>query len=229
MESKHEDALVLIHLRNQFYKQKYYLALSTFVISLIIIGFLLGVIHYLIKHPTRPLYFVTDRVSRLLQDIPRTQPNMSTDDVAKWAIEAVEAAYSYDFVNFRRQLQDAQKYFSDYGWQQYMRSLAQSNNLLALTERKMLFIAKVVGAPKLTASGILGGAYAWKFDLPLLVTYYTAPYDEQHSFRNAIVVTVVIQRQSILTSYQGLSVVQSIGNLILNPGSTQMSAPPPAP
>lgn len=224
--NKQDDALVLVHLRNQFYKRKFYFALSTFVLSLIIIGFLLGVIYYLEKHPARPFYFVTDQVSRLLKDIPRTQANFSTEEVAKWATEAVETAYSYDFVNFRRQLQDAQKYFSDYGWQEYMRGLTKSNNLLALTERKMLFIAKVVAQPKLTASGILGGAYGWKFEMPLLVTYYTPPYDDKHSFSNPLLVTVVVQRQSILTSYRGLSVVQMIGNLIINPNPTPMTPPP---
>jgi intracellular multiplication protein IcmL len=223
---KKEDALILVHLRNQFYRKKFYLALSIFLLCIIIIGFLIGVIAYLVKHPTHPLYFVTDSVSRLLQDPPRTEPMMSTDDAAKWAIEAVETAYSYDFVNYREQLQSAQRFFSDYGWQEYMRSLSASNNLIALSQRKMVFIAKVVDKPKLIVEGILGGAYAWKFQMPLLVTYLTPPYGDKDSFRNPILVTVVVQRQSLLTSYKGLSIIQMIGNLVFTPTQPTVSATP---
>ena len=135
---------------------------------------------------------------------------MSNDVVAAWVVEAVEAAYSYNYVNYRAQLQDAQKYFTEYGWRNYMRGLTASNNLLALTERKMIFIAKAVDKPKLINQGLLNNkVYGWKFQVPLLVNFLEMPYDKP-SFSNAYVVSVLVQRQKMLESYKGLAIVQMI-------------------
>jgi intracellular multiplication protein IcmL len=206
-----EDALVSIQLRNQFYKKKYHFALGIYLLCIVAIIILITLLVYLTKNPTKPLYFLTDSVGRLVQEVPVSvpAPGMSTDVVAAWAVEAVEAAYSYNFMNYRAQLQDAQKYFTEYGWRNYMAGLTATNNLLALTERKMIFVAKAVGKPKLINQGVLGGAYAWKFQFPLLVNFLEAPYDKA-TFSNAYVVTVIVQRQKLLQSYKGLAIIQMI-------------------
>lgn len=223
---KSEDALRKVFLRNQFYRSKFYFVLGIYVLTIMVIIILASALIYLIKHPTRPLYFVTDQVGRLIQDLPLNAPNMSTDEVAKWAVEAVETAYSYDYVNYRRQLQNAQKYFVDYGWRSYMNGLKASNNLIALNQRKMVIIGKIATAPKLITEGILGDAYAWKFEIPLLVTYMVPPFDAKSSFQNPLLITVVIQRQSLLNSLKGIGIVQMIGNLLLTPQTGNLSAPP---
>lgn len=221
------DALERIFLRNIFYRKKYHFALVVYSLSLGVIIVLAGMLYYLIKHPEHPLYFATDGVGRLVQDIVTQQPNMSLADVERWTIEAVEKSYSYDFVNYRSELQNAQKYFTQYGWRNYMRSLEASNNLLALTRRKMVVVAKVTAAPTLLTQGSLGGSYAWKFQMPLLVTYLTPPYSNESKYTNPLLITVIVQRQNILTSYKGLGVVQLIGALATTgPAQTlDLSAP----
>src|SRR3990167_8587940 len=174
-----EDALVLIFARNAFYKRLHYLALTAFFSSLLVMGFLIGILIFLIRNPTQPLYFPTDNISRLIQETPVNKPNMTNEEVVAWTIEAVQSAYSYDFVNYRLQLQTAEKYFTHYGWSEYMKALTASLNLVALTQRKQIVIAKVVDKPKELAEGLLGGAYAWKFQMPILVTYWGPPYDDQ--------------------------------------------------
>lgn len=227
-KSKKQDALVMVHLRNDFYKRKFHFALAVYFLSLVVIAILISVLVFLVKNPTRPLYFVTDNVSRLIHDVPRNIPNMSTAEVESWVIEAVEAANSYDFVNYRSQLQDAQKYFTDFGWRNYMDGLNSSSNLVALAQRKHVIIAKVVGKPKLVVEGILGGAYAWKFQLPLLVTILSPPYNDspKSKFQNPILLTVVVQRQSILSSYKGLGIVQMIGDLAFTMPTQDLTAVP---
>lgn len=212
-----QNAEQWVYERNAFYKHKYRFILSVYVLSWIAILILASILVYLIRHPTQPIYFAADRVSRLVQDVPLSQPNMPIEDVKKWAVEAVQSAYSYDFMNYRLQLQNAQKYFSPFGWQSYMSSLRVSNNLVAVNDRKMVVIAAAVSDPKLIVQGLLGKAYAWKFEIPMLVTYLLPPYNDQSRFQNPLVVTVVIQRQGILESYHGLGIVQLIGNLVFTP------------
>ncbi len=210
-EKNNEEALVLVALRNEFYRKKYHTTFGIVMLCVLIIIILFFSLLYLVEHPTRPLYFITDPVSRLIRQIPNSEPNMSTENAMAWAIEAVEEANSYDFVNYRAQLQNAQKYFTEYGWQNYMQGLTESNNLAGLTKRQLVFVAKVTGPPKLLVQGLLGGAYAWKFQMPLLVRYLQPPtYDIQTSFANAYIVTVIVQRQDLLQSYKGLAILQMI-------------------
>lgn len=207
------DALVLVLKRNRFYRRQYFLALGAYVLSVLVIIVLMGALIFLKRNPTLPLYFATDSIGRLIQVIPVDQPNMTINEVMQWATEAVETTYSYDYVNYHYQLQSAQKYFTNYGWSNYIKALNASNNVVALKERKMIVIAHVVGKPKILAQGILSGAYAWKFSMPVLISYSLPPYDDKSKFTNPLTVTLIVQRQPILQSYKGLGIVQIIGSM----------------
>lgn len=207
------NALALVFARNAFYRRMHFLALSVFFLSLFIIAFLIWVISYLASNPVHPLYFATDKVGRLIRIIPVNTPNMSTEEVTNWAINVVQETFSYDYVNYRAQLQGAQKYFTTYGWNNYMRALKASNNLNALTQRKLIITAKVVAKPKIVAQGLLSGAYAWKYQIPLLLTYSPPPYDFASKYTNPLDVTIIVQRQPPLRGNQGLGVVQVIANI----------------
>lgn len=212
------DALKLIFERNQFYRRQYFLALAVFALTLVVNAILCFMLYFVYKNPTAPIYFATNNVGQLIKIIPVTQPNLSQDETIAWAIEAVQAAYSYDYMNYRQELQHSQKYFTEYGWRNFMQAFQASNNLTAVKSRKLVVMAKVIGQPKVIAEGILSGAYAWKFEMPVLVTYWSPPYDEKSKILNPITVSIIVQRQSILQSYRGLGVVQMIGRLVTSGG-----------
>ncbi len=205
-----KSVLAVVFSRNAFYRRLHFLALATFTLTLIVIGFLIWVLYFLVKNPSHPLYFATDNVGRLIEIVPVEKPNMSLADVTAWTIEAVEKSYSYDYVNYRSQLQNAQKYFTRYGWANYMRALSRSDNLLGLTSNKQIVIAQVVDAPKLITQGILAGAYAYKFEMPMLITFWQPPFSDTSKYSNPWIVSVIVQRQPILQSYKGLGIVQLI-------------------
>lgn len=207
------DAMVLIFARNAFYRRLYYLTLGAFGLSLLAIVFLISIIMFLMRNPTHPLYFATDNVSRLINVVPKSRTNMTTEELLDWAEQAVEESYSYDYLNYHAQLQSAQKYFTTYGWKKYMRALSDSNNLVALRERRLVINAKVVKKPKILKAGILSGAYAWQLEMPVLVTYLLPPYDGSKKFSNALTVSTIIQRQPALQGYKGLGIVQLIARL----------------
>lgn len=209
---KKNDALIAVFVRNAFYKQIYYWALAIFVLAIFVITILVGILFYIVKHPPLPLFFATDDSSRLIHVIPVNVPNMSNDQVMQWTIQAVQQATSYDYNNYHAQLQSAQKYFNNYGWYHFMNALTASNNLLALTNRKQIVISQVVDTPKLLAQGLLAGSYAWKFQMPLLVSYWQPPYDKA-AYANAEIITVIVQRQPVLASDHGLSIVELIATM----------------
>jgi intracellular multiplication protein IcmL len=225
-----QDAMIAIISRNAFYRRLHYYALAVLLIALVVIGIMIGMLYYISGNYNHPLYFATDNVGRLIQIIPVSEPNMSDDDVTAWAMEAVQSAYSYDYVNFHSQLQGAQKYFTEYGWSKYMDALVASNNLVALERRKMVAIATVVDKPTILKKGLLpSGAYAWRIQMPVLVTYLLPPYDDTQKFNNPLDITVIVQRQPILQSYKGLGVVQLVGAIASAPVNTPapVSTTPP--
>jgi len=208
---KLSEALALVYLRNAFYKKKFHFILGIYVLGLVIIGILISIVIYLKASQALPRYFVADEVGRLIKDIPLSDLNMSSDELIDWTVKAVESANSFDFVNYRRQLQDAQKYFIDESWATYMKQLTISDNLLALKLRRWVFVARVVEKPKLITEGILGGVRAFKFEMPLLVTYLKPPaYDVKSSTSNAFVVTVIVIRRNLLESYRGLAIYSMV-------------------
>lgn len=211
--------LQMVFDRNAFYRRQYLWTLLAFILSMLTNVVLVFVLAYVIRHPTAPMYFAADEVGRLIQVIPVDQPNMSDEDVEAWAMRVASATYSYNYVNYRSQLQEVQRFYTSYGWTRYLNALQSSNNLVALNERRMIQTAMPVAKPSMLAKGILGGAYAWKFKMPMLVTYWMPPYDDQSRFSNALEVTIIVQRQPILQSDHGLGVLQIIGS---------MAPPPPA-
>ncbi len=224
----HNDPLVLIFARNMFYQRLYRMMLACFTLSLAIIGTLIGVIMFLWGHPTQPIFFATDSIGRLKKIIPADQPNMSTDEVSSWTVSAVQAAMSYNYVSYRANLQSSQKYFTSYGWTNFMKALIASNNLPALANKRLIIIAQVTDKPKLITQGILGGAYAWKFEMPVLVTFWQPPYDQTPAskFVNNYNVSVIVQRQPTLQSDQGVGIVQLISAPIASTQPPQLQLTP---
>lgn len=208
-----KDALVLAISRNAFYKRLHMLVLAAFSLNVMVIFVLISLLSYLLMNPVRPLYFATDEVSRLIQIVPVNMPNMSTEDVTAWTVKAVQDAYSYDYINYHQQLQNAEKYFTATGWTTYMKALMLSGNMRALTNRKQIALAQVIETPKVLKEAMLNGALTWLIEMPLLVIYTMPPYDGSNQFSNALVVRVIVQRQKILEGDNGLGIVQLIATM----------------
>jgi intracellular multiplication protein IcmL len=207
------DALVLVLSRNAFYKRLHILALGALGLNIVIIIMLSCALAYLLKNPAKPLYFAADEVGRMIQIVPVNIPNMTTEAVTAWTVNAVQSAYSYDYINYRAQLQSSEKYFTNYGWNAYMKALGLSGNLRGLTSRQQVVLAQVIAPPKLLRQALLGGALAWQFEMPLLVIYTMPPYDGSNQFSNAWIVTATVQRQPILQGDNGLGIVQLISRV----------------
>ncbi|OGT42905.1 MAG: hypothetical protein A3F42_08280 [Gammaproteobacteria bacterium RIFCSPHIGHO2_12_FULL_37_34] len=221
-----QDALVAVFTRNAFYKRLYYLVLLTFVLSIAVIVILIGTVIFLIKNPTQPLYFASDAIGQLIQDVPVNQPNMSPEALTAWVVEAVQSANSYNYINYRSQLQNAQKYFTNYGWQNYLDALTASQNLLSVTKLNLIMLAKVVSPPSLVTQGILSGAYAWRFKMPILLTAWSPPYSDRSKSITPFIITVIVQRQPILQSYKGLGIVQYISETAMTTQPAEISLTP---
>lgn len=200
------DALTAVTLRNDFYRdgqRKMMAILLLSFISNVLMAFLLV---YLMTHPPAPKYFATSINGRITPLFALNEPNQSDSAVLQWANQAAVAAFSYNFVNYRTELQASSGFFTADGWTQFLTALEESNNLDAVRVKKLIVSAVATSAPIILQKGVLNGRYSWRVQMPMLVTYQSASEFSQQ--RN--VVTLLISRISTLNSPRGIGISQFV-------------------
>lgn len=201
-----QDALTTVTLRNKFYKDSYRKVLMVLLFSVLINVSLAWVLLYMIWHPPKPRYFATSVNGRITPLFPLNEPNQSDSAVLQWANQAAIASFSYNFVNYRQELQAASGFFTGEGWKQFLDALESSNNLDAVRAKKLIVSAVATRAPIILRKGILNGRYSWRIQMPLLVTYQSA---SEFSQQNNIV-TMLVRRVSTLNSPRGIGISQFV-------------------
>ncbi len=201
-----EDALTSVTLRNDFYKDGQRKIIIILLVSLaanLVQGFLLT---YIIMNPPAPKYFATTINGRITPLFALNEPNQSDSAVLQWANQAAIATYTYNFVNYRTELQASSGFFTSEGWNQFLTALQQSNNLDAVKAKKLIVSAVATRAPIILQKGILNGRYSWRVQMPVLVTYQSASeFTQQNN-----VVTMLITRISTLNSPRGIGISQFV-------------------
>jgi len=201
-----EDALIAVSMRNDFYRDGQRKAMMVLLLSILCNFVLASILTYIITHPPAPKYFATSLSGRITPLFPLNEPNQSDAAVLQWANQAAIAAFSYNFVNYRTELQASSGFFTAEGWDQFLQALQDSNNLLAVKAKKLIVSAVATRAPVILQKGVLNGRFAWRVQMPLLVTYQSAnEFSQQNN-----VVTVLISRVSTLNSPRGIGISQFV-------------------
>ncbi|MDP3559524.1 MAG: type IVB secretion system apparatus protein IcmL/DotI [Legionellaceae bacterium] len=211
-----EDALEKIKLRNDFYRdgqRKAWLVLIASMALNIFMGWLLG---YLLTHPPSPRYFATSINGRITPLIPLNEPNQSDSAVLQWANQAAIAAFTYNFVNYRDELQASSGFFTSEGWSEFLNALESSNNLAAVKAKKLVVSAVATRAPVILEKGPMStGKYSWRIQMPILVTYQSASeFTQQNN-----VVTLLVTRVPTINSPRGIGIEQ----FVVGPASSEAS------
>jgi intracellular multiplication protein IcmL len=201
-----KEALTVVALRNKFYKDSQRKVLVALLFALLVNLLLAFILGYLISHPPAPKYFATSINGRITPLFPLNEPNQSDSAVLQWANQAAIAAFSYNFVNWREELQASSVFFTAEGWSQFQKALQDSNNLEAVKAKKLIVSAVATRAPIIMQKGLLQGVYAWRVQMPILVTYQSASeFTQQNN-----VVTMLISRVSTLNSPRGIGISQFV-------------------
>lgn len=209
-----EDAVKQVMMRNTFYRDGHRRALQILFVS-IFINILLAVLFaYVITHPPEPRYFATSINGRITPLTPLNEPNQSDSAVLQWANQATVAAFTYNFVNYREELQASSGFFTAEGWTQFLNALTQSNNLDAVKAKKLIVSAVATRAPVILQKGELNGRYSWRIQMPILVTYQSA---NQFSQQNNVV-TLLVTRVNPLNSPRGIGIAQ----FVVGPASSEV-------
>ncbi|MCD6055972.1 MAG: protein IcmL (DotI) [Gammaproteobacteria bacterium] len=208
-------ALEHVKERNDFYRDSYRKVMMALLLAIAVVIAQMITIWYLATHRPVPTYFATNAAGGLTELVPLNRPNMSTATIVQWATNAAVAAYTFDFNGYRRQLSETQaQYFTPDGWTSFLKALDTSNILKAVIQDKLIVSAAVTQAPVVKASGIVHGKYTWVIQMPMVVTYQSSAQINSMNY----LVTLTIERVSLLDSPQGVGVVAYIAQTQVSTG-----------
>ncbi|MFU8797665.1 MAG: type IVB secretion system apparatus protein IcmL/DotI [Gammaproteobacteria bacterium] len=203
-ETPNTDAVTLVRMRNDFYRDNYRRVIGALLLAVLVIFGLGATFAYVIMNPPAPRYIAVNAEGRIIPLKPLSEPNMSPSALLQWANTAAIAAYTYSYVNYRSELQTASEFFTPDGWQSFLDALKSSGNLNAVIQEKLIVSAVATEAPFILQEGLLNGVYSWKIQFGMLISYQSASKVAQQQ----VTVTMLIQRVSPLSSARGIGIAQ---------------------
>jgi len=156
--------------------------------EIIIVLILVTVVMYQIFNRPLPPYAAISPKNQRMELTASYEPNLVTSTLLNWASKAAVAAYTFDFANYKKQIEMARPYFTEAGWADYQASVAK---LIETITQNQLFVNGVVtGAPVISNQGMLPGhGYTWRIQIPFLVSYLSSGPTESANY--TVVMTVV--------------------------------------
>lgn len=196
-----KDPIVAVYMRYEFYRDGYRRILGLVLCSVLINCCLAFGIYYLVSNPPPPRYFATSPDGQIIPVRPLSEPVYGTADVLAWATNVSITAYSYDYVNYRSDLQALAGSFTSDGWGTFLAALEGSRMLDSVMSQKLVMTAVPTGAPLIKQQGLLNGRYSWKIAIPMLVKL-----TGNIAMQQPVQVYLMIQRVSLVNNPKGIAV-----------------------
>lgn len=105
------------------------------------------------------------------QNKPLDTPIFTDNYIMKWSNEAALKTFTYDYTNYKSNLESTSHYFTPDGWKAFMQSLKSSGNIDAVITKKLTVSAVSTAAPKIIQQGIENHRYVWHVVMPITVVY----------------------------------------------------------
>src|SRR5438128_232615 len=104
--------LEVVRLKTSFYQDGFYKLLIALTTILVAIVFLIGLSISIYTSKPEPIYFSTDDEWRILPPVPLDKPHLSVADLVQWISDVLPTAFTFDFINYTKQLQNLSQYFT---------------------------------------------------------------------------------------------------------------------
>ncbi len=191
----------MIDAENEWYYQNLPRMMLGLLASIVLLLVLSLIVFYEVMHRPLPTFTAKSNKGAMLSLVAHDSPNLMSTTLLQWASKATVAAYTFDFVNYDKQIANSRRYFTATGWRDYQLSVKP---LIESIVQKQLFVNGVVYAPPVIANQInLGdGRQTWEIQLPFLVTYQSA----EKITRNTFLVRLTVTRVPTSTQPTGIGI-----------------------
>lgn len=170
------DPGLRVLLRNQGVYNLYLKIIALFWISLgvMIVSILVSIFFFLQKTP--PQYVQASMDGKIIQSVPLDKPNMDEAGIFDFSRKAITALNRYDYINYKSQIPEAQKYFTPTGWIKYLEQLKARSTLKTVEAQRDIVSVEFTGPATLAKSTVLdlGGGhlqFVWVVEEPIAVNY----------------------------------------------------------
>lgn len=206
-----DDGLVLVGLRTQFYRDNYRRIVIIFLLSVLINIGLGSIFFYKWTHPPLPKYFPTSLNGRITPQYPLEQPGISDESMLQWATQSILAAYNYNYLTWRQDLQAASQFFTDTGWTRFQTALQDSQVIDTVVSHKWIVTSSATQAPQILQRGVVTGVYpepryAWQVKTAINVQFV----GDRDFVEKTFTITMTIVRVSTLNAPRGIGIEQII-------------------
>lgn len=141
-------------------------------------------------------YVYADANGKISTLTAMNMPNMSDSEISNWIINALSNSLSFDYVQYRKQIQDSQQYFTPNGFVGFEKMLQTSHLLNEIIDQHLIMKSTILKAPNLTSSGDEGGVFVWHFSVPMSIelNMKSGQNNTINSSQKSVIVNVTIER-----------------------------------
>ncbi|MCP2041166.1 intracellular multiplication protein IcmL [Neisseria sp. HSC-16F19] len=180
-----------------------------------LLAVLVGVVVYAwVEMYPKYKYIVTTNNQAICQAGAADRPLVTPATLAAYAQDAVVNSYTYDYVNYREDLNRiGNTYYTDRGRAAYFDSLDQSDNLKRVIDGRYILKAYPLGSPILQSQGVNGGRRYWVVQVPVGIEFYTGNLGKPQSSQQFLAMVTVTEEPASKLNLKGIAV----DNLVLHP------------
>ena len=137
-----------------------------------------------------PRYFATREDGGIIPLVAISQPFLKKGEVTNFAVEAITAAFTMDYKNWRKDLDDASIYFQrPEGWDNFLNAIQTSGTLDFIRNRKLISDAVANGASILSQGIDENGRYSWTVQIPLKISFESQNQRSSESMTAEVIVS----------------------------------------
>lgn len=190
---------------SDFYREHYHHVLLILMGIIVVTILAVCVVLYQVITLPKPQFNAIQKDGGRMLLVPYDEPNLLPDTILRWGSKAATIAYTFDFLDYANQIAAARPYFTNDGWQDYLRSV---NTLITtITEKKLIVYGVVSGPPVISNEGaLMGREYVWRIQIPFLVTYLSGSDKKTKNFY--VILTIV--RVPTEVNPQGIGIDQFV-------------------
>jgi intracellular multiplication protein IcmL len=134
------------------------------------------------------------------------RPNVSTKALLEWVSLAATATFTFDFVNYEKQLTALRDFFTADGYINFLASLEASKTITTVSEKNLQLSAVAIGPAIVLIEQEISGYHTWRIQGPLLVRYQSASVNETHQQ----IVTMLVTQVPTSDAPKGIGIAQYV-------------------
>lgn len=135
-------------------------------------------------------------------------PRVTPATLAEYAKDAVVNSYSYDYVNYRANLNEAgARWYTDDGRKAFLKTLDDSGNLERVIKGRMILRAMSTQVAQLEETGKLAtGETYWVVQVPVAIEFYVGGDQQPRSRQDFLAAVTIVQTPASATNVKGIAV-----------------------